>query len=85
MDLERRRSASNKLDCRRAIRARCPECNIIEAFNDRIMMTLHVIVLVIYTALCGLYKTAYAVFLTKQHNDFKRNSDYALCCLMRFS
>ena len=54
MDLERRRSASNKLDCRRAIRARCRECNVIEAVNASIMMILLVIVLVIYTALRGL-------------------------------
>ena len=72
-------------DCRRAIRARCPECNVIEAVNASIMMILHVIVLVIYTVLCSLYKTAYAVLLTKQHNDFIRTSAYALCYIMRFS
>ena len=71
--------------CRSAIRARCPECTVIEAVNASIMMILHVIVLVIYTALCGLYKTANAVLLTKQHIDFIRSSAYALCCIMRFS
>ena len=85
MNLERRRSASNKLDCRRAIRARCPECHVIEAVNSSIMMNVHLIVLVIYTALCGLYTTAYAVFLTKQHNDFICTSAYALWCIMRYS
>ena len=64
---------------------RCPECKVIEAVNASIMMNLHVLVLVIYTALRGLYKTAYAVLLTKQHNNFIRTSAYALCCIMRFS
>ena len=47
-------------------------------------MILHVIVLVIYTTFCGLYKTTYAVLLTKQHIDFIRTSAYALCCIMWF-
>ena len=66
MDLERRLSASNKLDCRSAIRARCPQCNVIEAVNASIMMELHVIVLVIYTALCGWYKNSIGGVIDKQ-------------------
>ena len=85
MDLERRGTASKNLSCRRAIRARCPECNVMEAVNESIMMNLHVLLLVIYTALCGLYKTISVVLLTKQHFDFIRTSAYALCCIMRFS
>ena len=57
----------------------------IEAVNASIMMNLHVIVLVICTGLYGLSKTAYAVLLTRQHNDFIRTSASALCCIMRSS
>ena len=68
--------------CRRAIRARFPECNVFKAVNASIMMNLHVLVLVIYTALCGMYKTAYAVLLTKQHNDFIRI--FCLCFMLHY-
>ena len=47
--------------CRGATGARFPECNIIEAVNASIMMNLHVLLLVIYSMLCGLYETPYAV------------------------
>ena len=53
-------------------------------YGDMIKKHPNVLMRANYTALCGLYITAYAVLVIKQHIECKHTDDRAFSCVIRY-